>query len=76
MEIELDGITLTVVYDYQPAERGFRERKTELPLSPDIPASFDINEVILKGVDIFVWLSKETLERIEEKIRDSTLSGD
>jgi hypothetical protein len=65
-DIELDGVMLTVDYEFQEPEEGEREPGTGLLLSPEIPPLIYIEGVSHKGYDITDLLSEEAVERIEQ----------
>jgi hypothetical protein len=64
-DIELDGVTLTVDYEFQEPEEGEREPGTGLLLSPEIPPLIYIEGVSHAGYDITDLLSDDTFDRIE-----------
>lgn len=56
--IDLDGLNMEIAFDYQPPERQTWEH-------PGCEEEYEINSVIVAGVDIVSLLSDETIERIE-----------
>lgn len=67
MTVEIEGIELEVDFEYNAAERGFRD-SWGAPIEPDYPESVDINSVMLGETDIIDLLSKKALAEIEERV--------
>jgi len=65
-DIQLDGVTLSVDYEFQEPEEGEKEPGTGLLLTPDVPPRFDIECVFHEGYDITDLLSEDTFDRIHQ----------
>jgi hypothetical protein len=63
---EYDGILIECLLEYSPAVIGARERNSGgLPLEPDYPASMELLEARVGGVDILPLLTQTMVEAIE-----------
>jgi hypothetical protein len=63
---DYEGILLDCLLEYSPAVTGARERGMGgLPLEPDYPASMDLMEARVGGIDILPLLRPKTIEDIE-----------
>jgi hypothetical protein len=63
---EYDGILLECFLEYSPAVTGARERGMGgLPLEPDYPASMELLEARVGGVDILPLLTQTMVDAIE-----------
>lgn len=63
---EYDGILIDCLLDYSPAVVGARERGMGgLPLEPDYPASTELLEARVGGIDILPLLSRAQIDSIE-----------
>jgi hypothetical protein len=63
---EYDGILLDCLLEYSPAVVGARERGMGgLPLEPDYPASTELLEARVGGIDILPLLSRAQIDSIE-----------
>jgi len=67
-----DGGELECELEYEPAERGSRERGTGLQLEPDHPEFCTLETAKLNGVDIAEMLSPEVVDFIEMMAIDRT----
>jgi hypothetical protein len=68
--IKLDGLTMDVEFDYQPAERQTLEH-------PGCAEEYDLCTVVVAGVDIVSLISDETEERIiKELIKKAEKAND
>lgn len=54
------------VLEYEPAERGDRERGTGLQLEPDYDAVAYLESACVGGIEIVQLLSEEIVQEIEE----------
>jgi len=61
------GGELDCELDYEPSERGSRERGTGLQLEPDYPERTNLEIAKLNGVEITELLSQRIIELIEEQ---------
>lgn len=66
IELEIDGATVTVQYDFQPAEREVRDLDSPM-VGPGCAAEVDITDVRITG-DATDLLSPAVLSYIENKI--------
>lgn len=66
--VEINGTLLDVEFVYHPPERGLREHG--LSIEPDIDEEVEILAVYVHDmtIDIFQFLSPETITRIETEI--------
>lgn len=63
---EYDGILIDCLLEYSPAVVGARERGMGgLPLEPDYPASTELLEARVGGIDILPLLSRAQIDSIE-----------
>ena len=63
---EYDGILIDCLLEYSPAVIGARERGMGgLPLEPDYPASTELLEARVGGIDILPLLSRAQIDSIE-----------
>lgn len=62
------GVDLECWFEYEPAERGARERGTGLQLEPDYPETWTLCHVYLPGsdIDIAPVMSDKLIALIEE----------
>ena len=65
--VTIDEIDFEVEFDYQPAEKGMRER-SGLQLEPDWPEAIDITAVVYNGRDFFELLDQKTVDLIGENL--------
>jgi hypothetical protein len=65
---DYEGILLDCLLEYSPAVTGARERGMGgLPLEPDYPASMELLEARVGGIDILPLLRQQTIESIEHE---------
>ena len=63
---EYDGILIDCLLEYSPAVVGARERNSGgLPLEPDYPATMELFEARVGGIDILPLLRQQTIDDIE-----------
>jgi len=62
-----DGGELDCELEYEPAERGSRERGTGLQMEPDEPENAILITARLNGIDIAELLSDDIIGLIEAK---------
>ena len=61
-----DGILIDCLLEYTAAVTGARERNSGgLPLEPDYPASTELLEARVGGIDILPLLSRAQIDSIE-----------
>ncbi len=61
-----EGILIDCLLEYTEAVRGARERNSGgLPLEPDYPASTELIEARVGGIDILPLLSRAQIDSIE-----------
>jgi hypothetical protein len=65
-DIQLDGVTLSVDYEFQEPEEGEKEPGTGLLLTPDLPPTFVVECVFHESYDITDLLSEDTFDRIHQ----------
>ena len=63
---EYDGILLECLLEYSPAVTGARERNSGgLPLEPDYPATMELLEARVGGIDILPLLDQRMIDDIQ-----------
>lgn len=67
IKIDWKGCELDVTFDYYKPSKGAREYGTGLQLEPDEPATVELEDVMLNGVDISD-LIEDQIEEIESHI--------
>jgi hypothetical protein len=67
--VEREGVTIDVDYTYYSASRGAREKGSGVQLEPDEPATVEINEMGIQGIDVTALLVD-----FEEDIMEELLS--
>jgi hypothetical protein len=65
-DIQLDGVTLSVDYEFQEPEEGEKEPGTGLLLTPNLPQMFVVECVFHAEEDITDLLSEDTFDRIQQ----------
>jgi hypothetical protein len=65
-DIQLDGVTLSVDYEFQEPEEGEKEPGTGLLLTPNLPSMFVVECVFHAEEDITDLLSDDTFDRIQQ----------
>tara|TARA_R110000868_G_scaffold233914_1_gene487615 strand:- start:1904 stop:2134 length:231 start_codon:yes stop_codon:yes gene_type:complete len=63
---DYEGILIECLLEYSPAVTGARERGMGgLPLEPDYPATMELFEARIGGIDILPLLDQQMIEIIE-----------
>jgi hypothetical protein len=63
---DYEGILIDCLLEYSPAVTGARERNSGgLPLEPDYPATMELFEARVGGIDILPLLTQTMVDAIE-----------
>ena len=57
-ELEVDGVPIKFTGTYYPASKGMRERGTGIPLEPDEPATFEVDQIWIGDVEVSALLNQ------------------
>jgi len=71
LNVTFEGVHFTVEYEYEPAERGARERGTGLQLEPDYDEQFYLVSVKVgdDAQDILEYLDPHFRERLTDEVK-------
>lgn len=65
--VKIFGISLECTFEYEPEEKGSRERGTGLQLEPDSPEEIILLSVEVKGTNVLDLLDNTIVTQIEKK---------
>ena len=57
-EAEVEGVPIKFTGTYYPASKGMRERGTGIPLEPDEPATFEVDQIWIGDVEVSALLNQ------------------
>lgn len=57
-EAEVEGVPIKFTGAYYPASKGMRERGTGIPLEPDEPATFEVDQIWIGDVEVSALLNQ------------------